>query len=61
MSDKIKYIGNAAEEPDNVIKQAIGEYESVFIIGWDKHNKLDARASLNMSDEDVIYLNSSIK
>lgn len=51
------YPANAAENPDNVLEQAIGQYSSVFIIGWDKNDNLDVRASLDMKDGgEVLWL-----
>lgn len=44
------YPANAAENPDNVLEQAVGEYDSVLIIGWDKNGELDCRASMNLKD-----------
>lgn len=55
------YPKNAAENPDNVLEQAIGNYESVFVIGFDKEGVLDARASLNIEAEEVIYMLEKFK
>ncbi len=44
------YPANAAEDPDNVLEQAIGLFNSVLIIGWDKDGNLDASASANLTD-----------
>ena len=56
MVSNIEYIGEAAESPDNVLRQAIGELESVVMIGWDKNGGIDVRASTNLSNSDVLWL-----
>lgn len=62
MSEVVKfYPNNAAENPDNVLEQSIGQYESVFILGWDKDGFLDARASLNMKQKDCLWLMEKFK
>lgn len=57
MSNVIKiYPQNAAKDPDAVLEQALGKYDTVVIIGWDKDGELDARASLNLSLAEVNWL-----
>lgn len=58
---KITYIANAAENPDNVLRKAIGEYESVFIIGYKPDGNMDARASMNLPCADVVFLLEAFK
>ena len=55
------YASNAAEKPDNVLEQAIGEYESVFVIGYDHDGLLDTRASTNITHEQILWLIESFK
>lgn len=56
------YPPNAAEDPDNVLEQAMGSYSEVLIIGWDKDGNLDARASLGLKDgSDVNWLIDGFK
>ena len=50
------YPKNAAENPDNVLEQAIGNFESVFMIGFDHDGDMDVRASTNLSQEQIIWL-----
>lgn len=50
------YPSNAAENPDLVLEQAIGEYESVIILGYDKNGELDARASLDLHGKDCNWI-----
>jgi hypothetical protein len=50
------YPKNAAQDPDNVLEQAIGQYDQVFIVGYDKDGNLDARASLGLKGADVLWL-----
>lgn len=45
-----------ANNPDVVLKGAIGEYESVFIIGYKPDGSFDARASLNLNHEKILFL-----
>lgn len=62
MSEIIKlYVKDAANNPDNVLEQAIGEYESVYVLGYDKDGNLDARASTNMTQESILWLLESFK
>ena len=58
MADVVKfYPQDAAKEPDNVIEQAMGQYKSVLIIGWDNDDKFDARATLDLKEGgDVLWL-----
>ena len=57
MSKIVKfYKKNAAENPDAVLEQAIGQYDSVIIIGWNKDGVLDPRASLNLSQSEIHWL-----
>ena len=50
------YKKDAAENPDAVLEQAIGVYESLVIIGWDKDNKMDVRSTLNLTQGEIHYL-----
>lgn len=43
------YPKNAAENPDNVLEQAIGEFDSVVIMGMNKDGEFESRGSLNVS------------
>ncbi len=53
----VKFYGsNAADNPDSVLEQAVGEYESVIIIGWGKDGVLDPRASTNIKQADILWL-----
>lgn len=46
-----------AHNPDELLEAAKGEYEKVFVVGYSKHDgALDARATLNMSDADVLLI-----
>lgn len=56
------YPANAAENPDNVLEQACGQFDSVLVIGWDKDGNLDARASLDLKDGgEVLWLLEAFK
>ena len=58
MADVVKfYPPGAAKDPDNVLEQAMGQYKSVLIIGWDNDDKFDARATLDLKDGgDLLWL-----
>jgi len=63
MSDNIvKFYGtNAADNPDAVLEQAVGEYGSLIIIGYDKKGRLDARSSTNIKQSDILWIIESFK
>ena len=46
----------AAKDPDAVLEQAIGQYDDVVIIGWDKEGLLDPRASLGLNSANILWL-----
>lgn len=59
MSVKIVEISKnePAQKPDEVLESAKGEYEKLLVVGYSKHDgALDARATLNFSDADVLLL-----
>jgi hypothetical protein len=60
MSNVIGIMG-AAQDPDKVLEKAIGAYDSVLVIGWDKDGVLDVRASLNLEQKDCLWLIEAFK
>lgn len=50
------YCNNAADDPDNVLEQAIGKYSEVLIIGWNHDDVLDVRRTNDLSDADMLLL-----
>ena len=46
---------------DIVVEEAIGVYENVVIIGWNKEEELEVRASLNLSQSDILWLVETFK
>jgi hypothetical protein len=44
---------DAAIDPDVVLKEATGKYESVILIGWNHEELLDFRASLNLTQSEI--------
>lgn len=52
----IKMHSDPATDPDIVLEAAKGELESVLIIGYDKEGQLDARASLNIKQSDILWM-----
>jgi hypothetical protein len=45
-----------AADPDEVLKQAIGVYDSVVVIGWTKEDNMSGRISLNIDTADALLL-----
>lgn len=57
MGDVTKfYSKESASSPDVVLERAVGVYENVFIIGWDKEGALEARANTGFTHENVLWL-----
>lgn len=50
------YPPGSAKNPDSVLEQAVGEYESVLVIGYDKDGCLDVRSSTNLECKDLLWL-----
>jgi hypothetical protein len=63
MSEVVKfYPKDAAKDADNVLEQAMGQYDDVLIIGYDKEGKFDARATLGLADGgDMLWLIETLK
>lgn len=63
MTDVVKfYPKDAAKDADNVLEQAIGVYDEVILIGWNKEGNLDARATLGLKDGgDCLWLVEKFK
>jgi hypothetical protein len=55
------YPKDAADNPDNVLEQAIGKYESLLILGFDMDGDLDARASTNLNTGEILILIEKFK
>ena len=55
------YPADAAKNPDAVLEQAVGDYEELFIIGWDKEGHLDARATSTLNAASVLWLMEKFK
>lgn len=56
MSEVVKfYPANAAKNPDAVLEQAVGVYDQVFVIGYDKDGCLEVRSSLNFEMRDIFF------
>ena len=46
---------------DSVLDTAEGAYDSVLVLGWDKHGLLDAAASSDLKHSDILWLIESFK
>ena len=57
MTDNIVklYPHNAASNPDAVLEQAVGAYSQIFLIGYDKNDNLDVRASTNFKMREILF------
>ena len=57
MSEVVKfYPANAAQNPDMVLEQAVGEFSDVFMIGFTHDGDLEARASTGLKQKDGLWL-----
>ena len=58
MNDNVTkfYTADAAKDPDNVLEQAVGVYESVVIIGVEKDGDLLVSASTNIGENQILWL-----
>ncbi len=50
------YPKDAAKSADAVLEQAIGHYDQVIVIGWDKNGEFDARATTGLKDVECLWL-----
>ena len=50
------YCKDAAKNPDAVLEQAIGQFNNVLIIGWNKEDVFECRADLNTTDAGSLVL-----
>jgi hypothetical protein len=55
------HTSNDAIGADIVVEEAIGVYENVVIIGWNKQQELEVRASLNLSQSEILWLIETFK
>jgi hypothetical protein len=55
------HTSNDAIGADIVVEEAIGVYENVVIIGWNKQEELDVRSSLNLSHAEILWLIETFK
>jgi hypothetical protein len=60
MTDNVVHL-RPAKDPDHVLEQAVGVYDQVFVIGYDKDGGLDVRASLNFQIKDVFFAIEAFK
>jgi hypothetical protein len=54
-------IKGAAQDPDHVLEEAKGDFDALIIIGVDSEDMLDVRASLNLSDAEILWLIEKFK
>lgn len=52
---------NAARDPDVVLKEAVGIYDEVITLGYDKNGQLEARASLNLDHAEINWILDQFK
>jgi hypothetical protein len=58
---KVVGIKGPAQDPDAVLENAKGEFESVMVIGWDKDEMLDVRAILDLNQQQCLWLIEKFK
>ena len=58
---KVVNIKGAAIDPDVVLEEAKGNFGSVLVLGWDKEGALDARASMDLQNKDILWLIEAFK
>ena len=62
MGDVVKFYGkDAAKDPDAVLEQAVGEFQNVILIGWNKEGYLESRSDTNLNLKDILFLVESFK
>lgn len=63
MTDNIVkfYPKDAAENPDAVLEQAIGQYEDILILGYNNDGELEPRGTLGMTASEILWLLESFK
>ena len=62
MTEVVKfYPADAAKNPDNVLEQAVGIYDQVAVIGYDKDGQLDVRASTNFQVREIFFALEAFK
>lgn len=54
MSDIIKLY--PASDPDEVLRHAVGQYNSVVVMGWNKDGAFSGRSSLNIEISEILLL-----
>jgi hypothetical protein len=54
VSDVVKLY--PAADPDEVLRQAIGQYDSVAVMGWNKDGAFSGRSSLNIEVAEILLL-----
>jgi hypothetical protein len=50
------YPKDAAKSPDAVLEQAVGNFDSVVVLGLNKEGRLDVRADLGLTDVEINWL-----
>jgi hypothetical protein len=58
---KVVGIKGPAQDPDTVLEEAKGEFSSVLVIGWDNDEMLDVRASLDLNQQQCLWLIEKFK
>lgn len=50
------YPANAADHADNVLEQAVGVYDQVMTIGWNKCGNLEVRSTNTLTEADHLLM-----
>lgn len=55
------YPKDAAKNPDAVLEQAVGVYDQVFVIGYNKDGDLDVRGTSNFTMKELFFALDAFK
>ena len=55
------YPKNAADNPDNVLEKAVGQYEDIVLIGWNKDGSLDFRSGGDLTFSQIFWVLSLVQ
>ena len=47
--------------PDYVLEQALGEYESILLLGYDEEGNLSMKSSTNLTRGDLLWIVETFK
>lgn len=54
--DNVFDLGYSARNPDKVLEKAVGTFNDVLVLGYNKAGEFEARASLNLQHKDILWI-----